>query len=125
MNKLLSLKIPGPSGGVTAEDVPAPSGIPTGLRGGFDTSGVAFIQTALNFLFLIASFFALIVFIWAGIQWITSKGDSYKIGKAKSRIRYAIIGLILCALSFLIVNAVAGLFGAPLGKLLNPSQMLQ
>lgn len=42
--------------------------------------------------------------IVGGIQYMTSSGDSSKTEKAKKTILYALIGLIVCALSFAIVN---------------------
>lgn len=42
--------------------------------------------------------------IVGGIQYMTSSGDSNKTEKAKKTILYALIGLIVCALSFAIVN---------------------
>ena len=41
-----------------------------------------------------------------GIQYISSSGDPGKVEKAKKTILYACIGLIICALSFAIVNFV-------------------
>lgn len=42
--------------------------------------------------------------IVGGIQYMTSSGDSSKTEKAKKTILYALIGLVVCALSFAIVN---------------------
>ena len=42
--------------------------------------------------------------IVGGIQYMTSSGDSNKTEKAKKTILYALIGLVVCALSFAIVN---------------------
>ena len=51
-----------------------------------------------------------------GMQWITSGGDKTKLEAARKRITYAIIGLIVALMSFLIVNILGYLFGV---KLLN------
>lgn len=42
--------------------------------------------------------------IVGGVQYMTSSGDSSKTEKAKKTILYALIGLVVCALSFAIVN---------------------
>jgi len=53
---------------------------------------------------------ALIFLIVGGIQWITSGGDKTKASSARSRITYAIIGLVIALGAFFIVNAVGFLF---------------
>ncbi len=49
---------------------------------------------------------AVIVVIIGGILYMTSSGDAAKVKKAKDTILYGIIGLVICALSFAIVNFV-------------------
>ena len=45
-----------------------------------------------------------VIIIIGGIGYMTSSGDAGKVKKAKDTILYACIGLIVCALSFAIVN---------------------
>ena len=49
---------------------------------------------------------AVIFIIIGGINYMTSAGDTSKLEKAKKTILYALIGLVVCALSFAIVNLV-------------------
>ncbi len=49
---------------------------------------------------------AVIVIIIGGIGYMTSAGDSGKVKKAKDTILYGLIGLIVVALAFAIVNFV-------------------
>lgn len=49
---------------------------------------------------------AVIVVVIGGILYMTSSGDSTKVKKAKDTILYGIIGLVICALAFAIVNFV-------------------
>ncbi len=51
---------------------------------------------------------AVIVIIYGGVQYIISAGDVGKVKKAKDTILYAVIGLIVCALAFAIVNFTIG-----------------
>jgi hypothetical protein len=44
--------------------------------------------------------------ILGGIKYLTSGGDSKKVTDAKNTVLYAIIGLVVCFLSFAIVNFV-------------------
>ena len=64
------------------------------------------IQSILNAIILVSGTIAVIFVLIGGIQYITSTGDSAKVEKAKKTILYACIGLIICALSFAIVNFV-------------------
>ena len=45
-----------------------------------------------------------VVMIIGGINYMTSAGDSGKVKTAKNTILYGLIGLIICALAFAIVN---------------------
>lgn len=47
---------------------------------------------------------AVVFIIIGGVGYMTSSGDSGKVKKAKDTILYAVIGLIICALAFVIVN---------------------
>ena len=47
-----------------------------------------------------------VVMIVGGVQYMTSSGDSAKVEKGKKTILYGAIGLVICVLSFAIVNFV-------------------
>ena len=51
---------------------------------------------------------AVIVIIIGGVTYMTSSGDAGKVKKAKDTILYGVIGLIVVALAFAIVNFVIG-----------------
>jgi hypothetical protein len=53
---------------------------------------------------------ALFYLIWGGLSWITSEGDKQRLAQARTRIVFAIIGLIIVFLAYLIVNIVLGFF---------------
>lgn len=55
---------------------------------------------------------SVIMLIFGGLRYITSGGDSKKVTDAKNTILYAIIGLIICVLSYAIVNFVLTTIGA-------------
>lgn len=98
----------------------APSNIPSGLQGSASSSGTAVFQLTTNLLLSFAAFLALAILIFAGIQWITSGGDSEKLAVAKSRIKYAIIGLVIVTLSFFIVRIVITILGGDSSGAFNP-----
>ena len=49
---------------------------------------------------------AVVMLIWNGVRYITANGDEDAIKKATKGITFAIIGLVICFLSILIVNFV-------------------
>ncbi len=51
---------------------------------------------------------AVIMIIYGGFQYITAAGDTTKVGNAKNTILYALIGLVIVALSQIIVKFVLG-----------------
>lgn len=51
---------------------------------------------------------AVIMIIYGGFQYITAAGDTTKVGNAKNTILYALIGLVIVALSQVIVKFVIG-----------------
>ena len=101
--KYLSLTIPGPGGDLTIDPV---GGMPTG---GIDKLE-DILQTAVVLLFIFAIILCLFVLIYSGWQWLTSGGDKQKITQIKQRIIYAIIGLIVTFLAFMIINLLSNFF---------------
>ncbi len=111
----LSFALPGSSAKIVA-----PSGIPEPLSREATAAGSAIFATSTNLLFGLASFLALAFIIFSGIQWITSGGDYQKIAAAKSRLMYAIIGLVVVILAFFIISVILAVFGKSSGIFLNP-----
>ncbi len=64
------------------------------------------IHTVLQIVFALASAVALIIIVLSGLQFILSSGDPQKTSKARNTIIYALIGLVVCILSFSIVTFV-------------------
>ncbi len=69
---------------------------------------VGFVTQMLLWLIGLAGIVAAAVLIFNGFTYITASGDEGKIQKATKGITYAIIGLIIAAIAFLIVNFVIG-----------------
>ena len=59
-----------------------------------------------NSILLVVGLVAVIFVIKGGVDYMTSLGESAKLKKAKDTILYAVIGLVICALSFAIINFV-------------------
>ena len=78
-----------------------------------DTTGSAdaladLIVEVTQFLAGLLAVLAVLVIVIAGILYITSGGDEGRIASAKTWLTYAIIGLIVALLAFVIVSTVAG-----------------
>lgn len=64
----------------------------------------------LNTVYTVAGIIGVIVIIIAGFLYTTSGGDASNVQKAKNAILYAVIGLIVIMLAFVITNYVIGSF---------------
>lgn len=54
-----------------------------------------------------------IMFIVGGFSYLTAGGDERKVESAKKTLTYAIFGLVLIALSFLIIKLISDFTGVP------------
>jgi hypothetical protein len=71
------------------------------------------IDKALGILWIIAIPIALIMLLWAGIEFITSAGEPKKITTAKNRIKYTLIGIAVMILASSAVALVQNLLMTP------------
>jgi hypothetical protein len=101
--RLISLVIEGSSGTTT---IHGSSGM---LEGGPNTLA-NIIGVGFELLIIAAIILALLNIIWGGFNWIMSEGNKERIGKARERIVYSIIGLLVVFLSFLIINVIYWFF---------------
>lgn len=70
----------------------------------FGNAGV--FKQVTNTILYIVGIIAVVMLIVGGIKYLLSGGDSKKVTDAKNTVLYAIIGLVVCFLSFAIVNFV-------------------
>jgi hypothetical protein len=64
----------------------------------------------LDIVYFIAGIVAVIVIIIAGFSYVTSGGQSANVTKAKDTILYAVVGLVVIILAFVITQFVIGRF---------------
>lgn len=69
------------------------------------------INFALNIVFGIAVIIALFYLVWGAFSWITSSGEQSKTAAARQRIIAAVVGLILLAATWAILNIVLQVIG--------------
>ena len=72
-----------------------------------DTDVNATLEKVLNYILAALATLSILVIVIAGIMYITSGGDEARVDKAKSWLTYAIIGLIIALLGFVIVSTVS------------------
>ncbi len=98
----------------------------SGCSGGSSTDLSTVIGNILKAVIGIAGLVAAVYIVIGGVQYITSTGDSGKIAKAKNTILYALIGLVVCALAFAIVNwAIGAISGTSTSGNQNNTQQTQ
>jgi len=78
---------------------------------GFFTDIGTLINSALNFVMVIAALLVFMYLIWGGIEWITSGGDKGKTESARNKITSAVIGLIVVAASYAILQLTLNFLG--------------
>lgn len=98
--RLLALNIGG-------NEIDAPAGIPQGGQGMLQK----ILVVGINALFILAAVLALFYLIYGGMDWMMSRGEKQKIDNAKRKITFAIIGLVIVFMSYLIVQFVGGMLG--------------
>lgn len=74
-------------------------GIPN-FKYGFDTKLSTVISDLFLIVFYLAGFLAFFWLVWGAFQYIFAGGDKEKIGRARSRITWAIIGLFIVILAY-------------------------
>ena len=89
----IALTLPGTS------PVPAPSG----LKPEFTDLG-SFLTPILNIAFYIAVFLAFYFLVWGAFQYMMAQGKKEDLAKARARITWAIIGLMVVFLAYFIAK---------------------
>ena len=82
--------------------------IPDEVGGDGDKDFKGNLTAVLNAIIGMLGLVAVVVIIIGGVTYMTSAGDAGKVKKAKDTILYGVIGLIVVALAFAIVNFVIG-----------------
>lgn len=84
--------------------------------GKFSTAGDV-ISGLFNITFYLATFLAFFWIVWAAFQYIAAGGDKQKLAQARSRITWALVGLLIIALAFLIAKYIAEIL-KPVGTII-------
>lgn len=73
-------------------------------------SASGMIKTIINILLYVVGIIAVIMIIVGGVRYTVSNGNASQVKEAKDTILYSIVGLIVAAMSFAIVNFVISWF---------------
>jgi hypothetical protein len=101
---LLSMTLPG------GQKVEPPAGVP---KGGLDFLG-GVLRNGLTYFLIFAIVLCLISITWSGVQWASASGDKEKISRARGRITWSIVGLVIVSLTFFILSLVGYFFNVDL-----------
>lgn len=69
-------------------------------------TGEQLLKNALDMVYFIAGLVAVLVIIFSGISYVTSAGDTGKATKARNMLTYAVVGLIVVFIAFIITSFV-------------------
>lgn len=72
------------------------------------------VQNIIQMLIALAGLILFIMLLWGGFSYITSGGDPKKVEEAKGTLTNALLGLVLVAVSFLILRFIQFFTGAPI-----------
>lgn len=82
-----------------------------------DTKSVVdLVKSVVGWAMLLGGILVVLMYVIAGIEWMTAGGNSSKVSKATNRLKNATIGLGILALAFLIRNVFLDLIGGALGE---------
>lgn len=76
-----------------------------------DTTFAGIIQTGIRFLLSLVGLLALAAIVWGGVLYIVSVGNDQYIKQAKTVIFWAVVGLIVVALAYVIIGTVSSFLG--------------
>lgn len=75
--------------------------------GGNGAGGISlFLNNLISLIYTGAAIVFVFMILWGAFEWITSGGDKEKVGNAQKRITHAIIGIILFAIAFAILQVI-------------------
>ncbi len=87
--------------------IEAPPNIPSGE--GFSITNLA--TAGVSVAMVIGILLSLVYLVYGGMFWIQSRGDKTKLDKARRIILFAVIGVVVMALSLVAVNALTAALG--------------
>lgn len=91
-------------------------------REDFTASLETYISDILGIITVLAALFFIVYAFLAAFQWVTSGGDSGKVTKARDRLMWSTLGLILIVATYSILGLIGGLIGF---SILNVEELIE
>lgn len=98
--RLIAIKLPG------GNEIPQPKELTD--KGFVDLA--SFLSPLLNITFYVALFLAFFYLVWAAFQYIVAGGKKEELAKARQRINWALVGLIVVFLAFFVAKFAQEIF---------------
>lgn len=108
--KDIALSFPGPQGTSTSFPIPTVIQHIDKIAGPF---GMGILVFGTYVLITATIVIALGFLIWGGVSWSMSEGDKTKLQTARHTVIYAIVGIVISFLSFMIINFIGYFFLGP------------
>lgn len=89
---------------------------PFGLKSDFKDLA-SFLSPLINIIFYIAVFLAFYFLIWGAFAYLMAQGKKEELAKARARISWALVGLIVISLAFVIAKYASEIFPPTKGGL--------
>lgn len=88
------------------------------------TTLVTFLSNLMGFITTLGGLFFIVYFVIGAFQWISAGSDSGKVEKAQTRIKNAILGLIVMILSYSLIGMIGQLIGLDLINLQDTIELI-
>lgn len=106
---------------VYAEDAVGTITLPSELKIPSDIAKTGdFVSAIIRFFIIVAGLFTLWQFLSGGLTYITSNGDKAKVSEASNKITMSLVGLVIIAVSFIIIAIVSQLLFGSFTAILIP-----
>lgn len=80
-----------------------------------------FLNKVIELIYVIASIIFVFMVIISAVQWILSGGDKEKVAAARNRLTFAVIGIVLLAVAFVIIGVIGRFTGFTFFEGQNPT----
>lgn len=106
---------------VTDARTPQLTGNAQNVNQSFINSLETYVSDIIGVITILAALFFIVYAFTAGFEWVTAGGDSGKVGKARDRLLWSTLGLVLIVAAYSIIGLIGSLVGL---NLLDLSKMI-
>lgn len=70
-----------------------------------------FFSNIIEIIYVVGGIIFIFMLVFSAVQWLISGGDKEKVAQAKARLTYAIMGIVLLAVSFILIGTIGKITG--------------